>query len=131
MVLGYDTPSRISTWCRSWMVTLPRSRIRLLPRNSMVYCWAGLPEVRNRSTELSAWSRSRAAKSLRSRRMRGDSCMTGATPSGRGEMGRRQGRASRPAGDDLGIDDQVVTVLDARLDERHALDQATAPLLVV
>src|SRR5262249_38086888 len=134
MVLGYDTPSLISTSCRSTTVTRPRTRARLLPRNSIVYCAAGLPEARNFRTELSSRSRSRAARSLRRRLSRGDSCIARrsavACPRSCGLVAVVRSH-SRPAGDDLGIDDQVVAVLHPGLDQGLTLDQPPATLLVV
>ena len=69
--------------------------------------------------------------------MRGDSCMIGRTiprrassadgASRTGPIGPRLG--SGPAGDDLGVDDQVVAVLDPRLDQRLALEQPPPPSL--
>ena len=58
---------------------------------------------------------------------------------GRGRLGsnavadgasrRPCGAHQTPAGHDLGVDDQVVAVLDSALDQRPALEQARPPSL--
>ena len=112
MVRGYEAPSLISTSWRSAIVTRPRTLASDFPRNSITYCWVGLPDARNRMTELSERSRSMAARSERSRRIRGDSCIGVVFP----DVISRQAIRSAPARDDLGVNDQVIAILNARLD---------------